>query len=290
MVELLQEEEVNTSQKKGGSLDRFWQLSNAKKMKARVEAASKLVKQTSLDPSEASYTLTRLIKGLASPLEGTRQSYFVCLVEFLRQTGTSFKELSTRAEETLKASSCSKSEEGLYFLGLILSNIALLRAGTVTDINDQEKLLGKLLEIGSKRTYLHLITFNAVVDYYLVEGSTIQCEVVLQKVSELFKLDLADATIDTLYFILSVSKLNISKESSAEHFGVKEVGKKDSIESFFKILSSTTLPLRNVLSHPALKCLAPVLVAKKSAKKLFGFLLPTMTSTYRGQIGIAVLK
>ena len=293
MVEMIEEEEMNVPQKKEGNLDKFWQLSNAKNNKARVEAAFKLVKHASINPAEVPYTLKRLIKGLASPLESSRQAFFVCLVEFLRQNATSYKELSSEAEETFKASGSSKGEEGLYLLGKIMANIALLRAGNMTNPSEREDLFNNLLEIGSKRTYLYLITYNAIVEYFLVDGSGMSTEQVVQAVANSFKLDLSEANIDTLYFILSVLNLKnseLSAEFCMENFGLKEIGKKKSVESIHRILSTTTLPLRNVVNHPALKSLVPVLLEKKAAKKLFGHLLPVMNSTYKGQIGITILR
>ena len=78
-------EMTQTTKQKPSTLHALWLLSNAKNSDNCVDACSKLLKYASANSTELSYILKRLLGGLSSPMEHSRQSYLVCLVEFLRQ-------------------------------------------------------------------------------------------------------------------------------------------------------------------------------------------------------------
>ena len=66
-------------------MDNYRTLSLAKNKKSRVDASMKLLKHLEEHPNENDYMLKRLLLGLVSTSDASRQSHFVCLVEFLRQ-------------------------------------------------------------------------------------------------------------------------------------------------------------------------------------------------------------
>ena len=88
--------------------------------------------------------MKRLLRGLASPLESSRQSFFVCLVEFLRQNSVDYDNVSQEMRETLKVSGGTQGEESLYLLGQILADVALLRAERVKETGQYQQVLSRL--------------------------------------------------------------------------------------------------------------------------------------------------
>ena len=111
---------------------------------SRIDASSKLLKHCAANPEEGPYTLKRLLRGLASPLESSRQSFFVCLVEFLRQNSVDYDNVSQEMRETLKVSGGTQGEESLYLLGQILADVALLRAERVKETGQYQQVLSRL--------------------------------------------------------------------------------------------------------------------------------------------------
>ena len=292
MVVAVKEEVVPTQAGKAGSLDKFWHLANAKKNASRIEASSRLLKLAANNPTEADYTMKRLIRGLASPVESSRQGFFICLVEFLRQHPVEYQTVQQEVKEILKVCG-SKGEESLYLLGQILADIALLRSGAVKTKPDRVKVLENLIENGSKRSYLHLITINTIIEYFLCDGSEIAPEDLVNSLEESFKLKLPEAGLDSLLFVLSFFAMkgkDTSPEFLTDNFGFKDISKKKNLQRISKIMLETTLPLRNITTHPALKVLVQQVCEKKAAGKLFHYFLPEMTTVYKGQIGIALLR
>ena len=278
--------------KQRSNLDKYWHLSTAKTAPSRIEASSKLLKHCASNPDEVPYTLKRLLRGLASPLESSRQSFFVCLVEFLRQNLVDYDKVSQELRETLKVSG-TQGEESLYLLGQILADVALLRAGRVKETRQYQQTLSRLLENGSKRVYLALISINSVVEYFLHDAPPLPVEEVVTAAGQSFELTLSEASLDTLYFVLATLNhfgAGISADFVQESFGLKDLTKKSSLAAITDILTKTTLPLANVVNHPVLKALVPLVSEKKTAKKLFSQLLPLMNTAYKGQIGIALLR
>jgi len=285
-----EEEDVQES-KSSGHLDKFWLLTNAKSNISRITASSKVLKYISENPSEVNYSLKRLVRGLASPLETSRQSFFVCLVEFLRQNKMEYSFVKKEIKEALKATG-SKGEESLFLLGQILSDIALLRSGLVQSEADKLDVLENLASNGSKRTYLNLIAINAIIEFYMESDTS--SEELVGVVGRFFKLKLEEAGLDSLLFILSFVKSrgsNATTQFLTENFGFKEVTKKSNLEKICRIVTGTTLPLSIVLNHPVVAVLAALLKDKQSAKKMFAFFIPEMNSSlYKGQIGVCFLR
>ena len=285
-------DKVPTPKSKGG-LDKFWLLSNAKTNASRVDASSKILKQLASNPSEVVYILKRLLRGLASPQETSRQGFYICLVEFLRQNKFESAKLNSEIKETLKVSKGSKGEESLFLLGQILANVALLRAGVPVTKPEKVQVLENLIENGSKRGYLNLIAINAIIEYYLAEGSVVPPTEVVDAIGDSFKLKISEAGLDSLFFIVAFFKTHgktVPAEFLLEHFGIKDVSKKN-LESIYKIVMGTTIPLSMIVNHPLLRALVELVSEKKLGAKLFKYFTPDMSaSTYKGQIGIAVLR
>ena len=285
------EEHISNSKSKGG-LDKFWLLSNAKTNTSRIDASSKIIKRLVSNPSESNYIMKRLLRGLASPVETSRQGFFICLVEFFRLNKMEASKLNSEIKTTLKVTG-SKGEESLLLLGQILANVALLRAGVPQTKPEKVQVLENLIENGSKRGYLNLIVINAIIEYFLQEGSVITPTEVVDAIGNSFKLKISEAGLDSLLFSIAFIKLHgktVSAEFLVEHFGIKDVSKKN-LESIYKIVMGTTIPLSMIVNHPLLKVLVEIVSEKKLGAKFFNHFTPDMAgSTYKGQIGIAVLR
>jgi len=290
-----QDEPVEKTQtkQKPSTLRALWLLSNAKNSDNCVDACSKLLKYASANSTELSYILKRLLGGLSSPIEHSRQSYLVCLVEFLRQQDLAYSTVRDEIKQTLKVSG-SKSEESVYLLGQILADIALLRAGVAKTKKARTEVLHNLIGNGCKRIYLRLLALNAIIEFYLGVDSEIPTEQLVTIVGQSFKLSLPEAELDSLLFILSF--LNIRPDMAtadflSQHFGFKDIKKKSNLERIHKIIFETTLPLNVVVHHPVMSAIATVTTTNKSAKKLVSAILPDMkTSLYKGQIGLTLLR
>jgi len=283
-----------TQPKKKGTLNTFWLLSNAKNSGSRVDASSRLLKYVSANPTEAAYMLKRLLRGLASPLEHTRHSFFVCLTEFIRQQDLECAAVREEAQQTLKVTG-SKGEESLYLLGQILADVAVLRAGVVRLKSDQVEVLSNLIDKGSRRSYLKLLALNTIIEYYLCDGSVVSNDEVVTSVGESFRVRLPEAGLDDLLFILTFLNRRLQDNESPDflmdHFGFKDIKKTSNLERICKILFSTTRPLSVLVYHPVLTAFASLVTCNGTAVKVLGLLLPDMkTSLYKGQLGIALLR
>ena len=110
------------SQKYQANLDTFWKLSHAKTKKARVEAATTVLggvkKDTDDEGKEGKYVLKRLLRGLSSTNQNSRQGFFACLCEFLRQNDVVYEEVLEAVKTVLKVTG-SKSEEAEFLLAQV---------------------------------------------------------------------------------------------------------------------------------------------------------------------------
>jgi len=288
------EEEPLKEKKKGGNLDKFWHLSNVKSINSRIVASSKLLKQCATNPSEAAYTLKRLLSGLASPAESSRQTFFVCLVEFFRQQNFLYSDVRREMNDSLQVTGSTKGEESSFLLAQILADIAMLRSEKFKSKDEHMDILKDLIDQGSKRSYLHLIALKTIVEYYLVGESDVSFDELLEQVKQSFKLNLPEATLDSLYFILAFLNhegVNVSPDQIANVFEVKDISKKSSLELIHKVVMGSMLPLSVFLNHPVMEQLARLVTGRKVARKLFGyFVLDMATTAYKGQIVTVLLR
>ena len=295
MVELEEPEQVlKKPKKKGSSLDLLWNLVNAKKNAQAVDASSKILTHVSRNPAEVTYTLKRLLRGLASTNALTRQNSFVCLTELLRQQSASLlpgpAEVLAEAQETLKVVGGSKSEEGNLLLGQMLACLALLRAGRLNSSSLRLEVLELVLANGAKRNYLQFLAVSTVVDYYLDE----ELEGVLARVAKSLPVKLAEASLDSLYLILAIfdkKKESLSEEFCKSSFGVKSLWKKSALDLLSKALLGSCLPYAAVEKHPVMKSLVAVVETSGVTAKFWSRLVSEMTGTaYKGLIAMLFLR
>jgi hypothetical protein len=296
MVQLEDREEPAApvgKQKSRSSLDLLWSLGNAKKNIQAVEAATRILSHVSRNPEEISYTLKRLLRGLASTSPLSRQNSFVCFVELLRQQVDHLPSpaaILAEMQEVLKVAGGSKSEEGNLLLGQLLACVALLRSGRLDTAPLRMEVLDLVLANGSKRNYLQFLAVSTMVDYYLEENT----EDLLEKAAKSLPLKLSEANLDSLYLILaffSKKKDSLSEEFCKATFGIKNLAKKSSLELLSKAVLGSCLPYAAVEKHPVIRSLVTVVESLGVTTKFWSHMAKEMTGTaYKGLIAMLVLR
>ena len=107
--------------------------------KTFVHHQNDVVKQDADDEAKSEtvyeYVLKRLIRGLGSERQSSRQGFFMCLVQVLKAAPTGPEEVCRQVmglAETLLSSAGSKAEEGSLCCGRIMAMASLLRSGMVS--------------------------------------------------------------------------------------------------------------------------------------------------------------
>jgi len=283
------------SQKYQANLDTFWKLSHAKTKKARVEAATTVLggvkKDTDDEGKEGKYVLKRLLRGLSSTNQNSRQGFFACLCEFLRQNDVVYEEVLEAVKTVLKVTG-SKSEEAEFLLAQLLAHTALLRSEKASSITDKLCSLGEILNIGSQRSYLLPAAVRLVVEHY-VDLPDQQFSSAWEKITENAKFGQSDLTIDTLYLLFCIHKAHpavLDKQFATTNFGEKKFICKKTLEMFTLIIMKCNQPFVAVQAHPVFPALAEVAAKTESSGKLWTSVSSLLAeSTNKSQIGFLIL-
>nr|XP_002731208.1 PREDICTED: myb-binding protein 1A-like protein-like [Saccoglossus kowalevskii] len=162
-------------------LDTFWELASPKDGK-RVAGAQKLVEiivkkqkehttrknETQNDDycKELSYTLSRLVKGLASSRKGARQGYAMALSEILQSNSeVKVEDILDLIEEHLEIKG-RKQDERCCAFGQLFAFLAIVQSGRVFQAPDQylEKLITELYRLSHIKPYLNDVCTQAMID------------------------------------------------------------------------------------------------------------------------------
>ena len=255
------------------TLDLFWKLGQAKNEKQRVDAACQVLSSLASKALPPDYALGRLVRGLAASSADTRQGFFICLTEFLRQSETKYADVAKVMGSSLKlaAGTASKSEEADFLLGRLLTITAVLRAEIVPDA-EREGVLSELLTIAKARNYLLLPVFRLLVEHFVPLGGDL-----LLGILKSINIDKMD--IDSLYLLLSLLEKDESLVSSKviEILGVKEVWGKRALTIYSRVLASANAPPSVVARHPLLPLLVASLAKQGALQKFWQALSSDMT-------------
>ena len=269
-------EESNKGAPEGGkrpTLDLFWKLGQAKNEKQRVDAACLVLSSLASRALPPDYALGRLVRGLAASSADTRQGFFICLTEFLRQSDTKYADVAKVMGSSLRlaAGTASKSEEADFLLGRLLTITAVLRAGIVPD-DERESVLSELLTIAKARNYLLLPVFRLLVEHFVPLGGDIL--ITILKSMSLDKMD-----IDSLYLLLSLLEKDEALVSPKviEILGVKDIWGKRALTIYSRVLASANAPPSVVARHPLLPLLVASLVKLEALQKFWQVLSSDMT-------------
>lgn len=286
-TEMVETEEVEVVKKV--TLDQFWKLGQAKNEKNRLEAASKVLQTVAKSELDVGYAITRLVKGLAGSTNESRQGYFVCLTELMRQSEVGFKKVAKQVAANLKiGGTLSKGEEADFLVAQLLAYTAMLRAGVVEG-EDREEVVKELLEISGTRNYLMLPVIKVLVENFLGKGDTGMITIIINAIS----VKVADLNIDSLFLLLSIYRLDqdMITEDFLTQVGVKKMFGKKALQIFSTCLLTANLPPAVVAQHPSFPLLVSLLVEKEAMTKFWQMLGPEMTAANsKGVVGWSILK
>ncbi|XP_077995887.1 myb-binding protein 1A-like protein [Glandiceps talaboti] len=160
-------------------LDTFWLLAEPRDEK-RISGALRLVaivvkkqneherksKKDEVYCAELSYTLTRLIKGLASSRKGARHGYAMALAELLHSIDAIkmedvFEQMKSHLEMKGK-----KQEEKACIFGKIFAYIAISQSGRMLKAPEEslERIVTDLYKFSNMKGYLRDVCIQAIVD------------------------------------------------------------------------------------------------------------------------------
>ena len=263
-----------TTKNKRPTLDAFWHLRNAKNDKNRLEAAGRVLSSLATSAIQPDYALGRLVRGLAAADHNTRQGFFICLTEFLRQSDTKYADVAKVAEASLKAvstNSGSKSEEADFLLGRLLVLSSVLRAG-ILPAEERGGVVGELLEVSKARRYLLLPVYRLLVEHFVPEGGQVLLTL-------LDSIDLAKLDMETAFLLLHLLERDAALVGPKviESLGVKKVFGKKVVEKLARVLATANAPPSVVARHPLLPLLVSSLASAGAIQKFWAALSADMT-------------
>eukprot|EP00057_Strongylocentrotus_purpuratus_P019706 XP_011674180.1 PREDICTED: myb-binding protein 1A-like protein [Strongylocentrotus purpuratus] len=116
--------------------------------------------------SEVTYSLRRLVRGLASSRKGARQGYAIALTELLSKVKEiALEDVFKLMKQELQVSG-KKSEEKEYAFGQVFAYLAVIQSGRLNEHNGASSvhILEQLLALSQQKTYLQLICLQGVID------------------------------------------------------------------------------------------------------------------------------
>ena len=267
------------------TLDLFWKLGRAKSEKQVLETSSRILQSTAKSPVERESAIKRLILSLAGSDVATKNGFFVCLTEMIRQSGLSYSELMEQTKTSLKIpATSSKGEEANYMVAQMLVLSSVLRAKVSLDQSQQLEMIDQLVAIGKSRSYLYLPALKLIVGHFLTDSSLLE-EVVAKTA---FKIDAL--TIDSLFLFLSVVRLEGGEKFLTE-FGVSKVMNKKSLSQYSQCLLATNLPPAVLADHPAFKLFVSTLIERKATTNFWQVFSSNMSAgNNSGVVGFLLLK
>lgn len=154
-------------------LNKFWQLAECNQTKI-IQASKGLIEDLSLrqvDEStgiseELQYSISRLVKGLASSRQSARHGFSVALCQILRNFPSINVDmiLGAVAEHLKFTQKESRSEQGNILLGKVLAYMALVQSGRITSATQEhvQKIVQSLVQVCQKRSFLKQISTYAI--------------------------------------------------------------------------------------------------------------------------------
>jgi len=284
-------ENVKPVKKEQGGLKLFWKLGRAKGEKERIHTASLILKLVGSSSLEINYTLSRLVKGLASNSPVARQGFFICLTEFLRQTTCKFSHVSKLIEADLKPNAdLAKGEEADFLVARLLVISSVLRAGMDLSEEEKESVIDELLDLGSSRSYLTHPSVLLLTEHFT---DAKWGERTLIKLGVAGNLKIGTMDLDHLFLLLTLNQSNPSciTDQILEFLGVKKILSKKAVEGYSRILLGTNLPPSILAKHPILVTMVKSFSSEGTLEKFWSYISSEMSAANnKGTIGWLLLK
>ncbi|KAL9986840.1 hypothetical protein ACROYT_G001046 [Oculina patagonica] len=216
-------------------LSHFWELASIDET-TRLKAASQLldalnqaqtqhdekekVEEDSMEDEEnpycdeLEYSVTRLVKGLASSRKGARQGFATVLTEVLSEFGSlSPERVLSLIAKTLEVTGSSKAwEERDCYIGQIFGMMSVLRSQCEEDkiSSPDTEWLGSLItrikELSKKKSYLQELCAKVLVDILALVSSDVFIKCVYPAVEEILESGWTQATPETLLISLALQR------------------------------------------------------------------------------------
>ena len=281
-----QEPQLQKNNKK--TLDLFWKLGHVKNEKQVIDVSSKILQSISKseqDRGVLKFALQKLMMSLAGNNMASKNAYFVCFTELLRQTSLTYQAIREEIQSNLKpVGTLTKGEEANYLMAQMLVYSAVLRAEVDLDKSDKEEIIDNLAEIASARIYFVLPVIKLYVENFI--GNSNLHTLIRKK----FPLKMDSLNMDLLYLFLSLYKEDQSEEFLKEVGATKIAGKK-SLGCYSTCLLNATLPPFVVAQHPGFQMLLSTLIAKKAVNNFWQIFSSEMTTNNnKGILGWIILK
>ncbi|KAI8442294.1 hypothetical protein MSG28_005846, partial [Choristoneura fumiferana] len=189
---------------------------------------------------ELKYVLKRLVRSLGANVPEIRAGYFATLVALLKKFEVTVVQLL-------------ELEVGDVALGQILVCGAIFRSGhmlTCTE-EEQKEILQLLLKAGAKKSYLSTAAYLMLLDYVITLDDNQFSTIVWSNIRQDFKKELKEHSLDSLHFLMVVSKKFPEKVKLRKLLGVAEILCEDNIHVICeKLMTGIDF---NSLNHPIYK-------------------------------------
>ncbi|XP_049879214.1 uncharacterized protein LOC126376095 [Pectinophora gossypiella] len=231
-------------------------LLKAPKDDEKITGGAKIVTQlqSSENEKDVQYVLKRLVRSLGANVPEVRTGYFATLVALLTKFDQiTISQVFELAKKELHANGSSKSEVGDVALGQILVCGAAFRSGLLlrSSEEEQKEALSLLMAASKKKSYLSTAAYLILLD--LINGLEEDkfSSLIWPHIKQEFKKDVKEQSLDSLYFLLMVSKKFPGKVKLRKLIGVPEILCEENIhEVCEKIMGGIDF---NSVSHPIFK-------------------------------------
>ncbi|XP_077295756.1 MYB binding protein 1a [Arctopsyche grandis] len=189
-------------------LTAFSQLGEAQVSGALALLPLLLDTRTTFESQEFQYSLTRLIRGIASSRQTAREGYFCTLTILLKyRTDFSITVLLEKLNKELKIGSLSKSETGEVCTGHVLVCGSVIRSGRFISCSEEERaeVIKALFNAGSKKAYLSLPAHVFLTDFIRQSTEEDVREKLWSHLKEPLSCPLNEYSLDSLYCLLTLS-------------------------------------------------------------------------------------
>ncbi|XP_063833184.1 myb-binding protein 1A-like protein [Ostrinia nubilalis] len=233
-------------------LDAF-DLLRAERVELKLTGGARIITQlySNEDDKDFRYVLKRLVRSLGANVPAMRTGYFATLVTLLSKIdNVTVSELLQLVKKELHAGNASKSEVGDVALGQILVCGAIFRSGLMmsTSEDEQKEVITLLLTASQKKSYLGTIAYLMLLDFVKNLSEEQFSSVVWSSLKVDLKKDIKDHTLDSLYFLLVVSKKFPNKVKLRKLLGVPELLCEDTIPDICeKLMAKIDY---NTVTHP----------------------------------------
>ncbi|KAJ7365956.1 Myb-binding protein 1A [Desmophyllum pertusum] len=259
-------------------LSHFWELASTDET-IRLKAASQLLysldqAQTQQDESrkeeedsndedsccdQLEYSVTRLVKGLASSRKGARQGFATVLTEVLSEFGSLSPERVLKLiAQNLEVTGSSKAwEERDCYIGQIFGMMSILRSQCEQDkISSLDTewlglLITRIMELSKKKSYLQELCAKVIVDIFTLVSTDVFLKCVYPSVKEIVESGWMSTTPEMLLISLALQRCwgdHIDKDVMKGGWKCSLIADKQNYQDMGTVLQDS------ISSHPRVHC------------------------------------